>query len=184
MPTVTTEYCGVEGTGGSLKEAKADAARKIERSLKGSYTPEIVAHRGWAHLIYREPDGWHYRNIATPQGVRDGQVWGSRGGTYEETLRAVQSDLALLGWAHEDALTPPALLEERSQIADFQSWARFQLRYRAARILDLPDHACHEAACGFGISQELDNQLTAAVAAAVALASIRASQAQAAAVPA
>ena len=150
MPVITTTYYGVEGSGKTLREAKADAARQIEQALKGSYTPTIIAHRGWAHLIYREPTGWHYRNIVTPEGAREGQVWGSRAATYEEAVAAVQSDLAQLGWQPEDGQTPPEFLKDRKQVSDFRSWTRFQLRYRKVRELGLADsNRCHEIACGW-----------------------------------
>ena len=73
MATVRIEYYGMDGAGPTVTAAKADASRKIERALSGSYAPSILRLGPWAALLYREArSGWIYALVATPEeGLRD-----------------------------------------------------------------------------------------------------------------
>jgi len=39
---ITLTYCGMEGCGRTAKEAKQEAARRIEAALAGDYTPRCL----------------------------------------------------------------------------------------------------------------------------------------------
>jgi hypothetical protein len=144
---INLTYFGMEGSGATVTEAKKDAGRKIEAALDGSYTPEIVAWRGYAALVYREPTGWYTRLIICPdeKGIRDGKVWGSNAGMYKEAMIQAQSHVADLGWERADGETPPAFLKDRDAIANYVYQARFRERYYQAidRGMSKDDAHCY-----------------------------------------
>ncbi len=149
MTTVRITYFGMEGEGPTLTKAKLDAGAKIEKALNGSWTPEIFAHRGYAYLVYREPDGWHDRLIAyAADGIKPGPVYGNSHPDAEKqsVVRHVLSHLAQLGWTAEDGLTPPAFLKDRSDIHDYQRHAEFQLRYQEGRRRGIAEKDLHSYA--------------------------------------
>ena len=146
MATVRIEYYGMDGTGKTVTEAKKNAGAKITAALAGSYTPTILAHRGYAILVWREPDGWRTRLIADPaDGIRgDGGGTGfCPGDTETDAIRGAQRHLAQLGWTHDDGPEAPDFLTDRSDRADFRSWAVFQIRHRAARNYGLSPNDAH-----------------------------------------
>lgn len=146
MARVTIEYYGMDGTGATVTEAKKDAGAKITAALTGSYTPHVLTHKGYAILIWREPNGWHNRIIADPSdGIRtDSRGMGFCPGDSErDAIRGAQRHLAQLGWQHDDGPEAPEFLTDRHDRADFRSWAVFQLRHRAARAYGLNPNDAH-----------------------------------------
>lgn len=148
MPKITLEYYGVEGAGRTVKDARADAGRKIQAMLAGSYTPHVVSYRAYAVLVFREPtSGWATMIIADEDGVRFSEGGSCHG--YEdqfEAMKAARMHVAQLGWAKADGLAAPALLPEREG-AEFISWARFQLKYSELKASGLTETECHQQAC-------------------------------------
>jgi hypothetical protein len=62
MTNINLTYCGMPGSGPTVKEAKQDAARKIEAALADSYMPTVITWRGRIAIIFREPvGGWQYQ---------------------------------------------------------------------------------------------------------------------------
>jgi len=66
--TIRLEYFGMPGEGPTVKEAKADAGRKIEAAFAegpgkgGYYAPLVLSHRGKLLVASRHPlRGWGYR---------------------------------------------------------------------------------------------------------------------------
>lgn len=146
MTKVRISYFGMDGEGRNLTEAKKDAGNKIEKALAGSYTPEILTHRGYAVLLYREPSGWASRLIADPQrGLVGGHVYGSSIGTYERVKQSTLLNLAQLGWEPKDGLDAPEFVRGREMVNEFTGWVRFQMRYAFARnekgLSDFDAHA-------------------------------------------
>lgn len=153
MATVTIEYFGMSGSGATLTAAKKDAGAKIEKAMSGTYTPTVLTHRGYAVLVFREPNGWDHRIIAEPTGgIREGRVWGGCNyRTEEEATRAAKSHLAQLGWEPGDGLTPPAFLTHKDDIAEYVRQAKFYARFAAAKGFGLnPDEAHAWALGSFG----------------------------------
>jgi hypothetical protein len=148
MGTVTVDYYGMSGTGRTVTEAKKDAGAKVTRALGGYYTPTVVAHRGYAILVYREPTGWNTRIIVCPQdGIREGKVWGSGDHATEgEAIRAAQCHIADLGWCESDGLDAPEFIKDKGDRAEFRYKAEFQIRYRKAKAVGLTDTQCHHYA--------------------------------------
>lgn len=139
--SLTIKYYGVEGAGRNVTEAKKDAGRKIEASLTGSYTPTIVAWRGNAVLVFREPGGWCTRLIADSEGIREGRQYGHPNHSQEkDAIKEAREHVAQLGWRLGDE--PPEFLA-RESVPDFQRWAEFQTRYAEARERGLTDNDAH-----------------------------------------
>jgi hypothetical protein len=145
MPTVTVDYYGVEGTGRNLTEAKRDAGEKIRKALDGYYSPTVLAHRGWAILVYREPAGWCWRIILDAKdGIRAGKVYASANDeTESDAIRSASRHLAQLGWEASDGTEPPAFLRDRADRREFEVWAEFQLRFRKAKAAGMSDNDAH-----------------------------------------
>lgn len=149
MATVTIEYYGMDGTGKNVTEAKKDAGEKIKSALSGTYSPEILAWRGYVMLVYREPTGWYSRLIGDPErGMIEGTVYGTNYDSREDAMRSARLNLSQLGWKPQEDDTPPPFLTDREGVADFKSWVLFQQRYAKAKATGLNDHECHTYGCG------------------------------------
>src|SRR6478609_1422907 len=80
---INMEYCGMPGAGATVREAKQDAARKIESALSGTYTPRLIRHGDYSAFIWREPmGGWHYKIVDRDD---DGHLYGAGGVTWTES---------------------------------------------------------------------------------------------------
>lgn len=151
MPRVTIEYYGVEGSGRTVTEAKKDASEKIKASLTGNYHPKIIYHRGYAQLIYREPDGWHHAEIIDPISVRTSFGW-TTGQSLEDVMKSAIMSLAHSG-RHSGEFTCDLFdtlprSERAKALSDFCDLSAFHDAYDHARkVLLLDEHKCHEWAC-------------------------------------
>ena len=154
MATVTINYCGMEGTGRNVTDAKQDAARKIMAALSGSYNPAVLECRGWTILLWRTPDAWYSRIIQQKgEPVTNSPSTNWEGDDREEAIRSARAHLAQLAWRHADGLAVPRTDEDveialdQRQRGEFLSWAGFQLAYRAARERGMSDTEAHQWAC-------------------------------------
>lgn len=146
--TIRVKYYGMDGEGTTVTEAKKDAGRKITEALDGDYIPEILEWRGYAILVYREPEGWCSRTIADPEdGIKAGCVYGNPSSTREETIQSARRHLAQMGWKPEDGFDLPTFVTNRNDIADHYNWCKAQLRWRKARDAGLDANDCHAYAC-------------------------------------
>ncbi len=145
MATISIEYYGVEGSGRTVTEAKKDAGRKIEQSLAGSYKPEIVTHRGFAVMVWREPSGYSVAIIVDPDGggVRE-RLCECHYQSKEDAMRSARHMVAQNTWTAEDGTSAPEFMTDRNEIAEFRSWAEFQLRYIKARAAGLGSNDAHD----------------------------------------
>src|SRR5213593_2027991 len=57
MTTIRLTYCGMAGEGPTVKEAKQDAARKIEAVLDADYTPAVYRWGNSCAVVWRTPRG-------------------------------------------------------------------------------------------------------------------------------
>ena len=141
---VRITYYGMDGAGRNLTEAKQDAGRKIEASLAGDYNPVLLSCRSYQVLIYREPGGWCFLTVATPNnGPKNETLYGCP--NYKDrytALRDARTHLAQIAWQPEDGELPPIKLD-RSQTREFSSWATFQLRYQDGITAGLSQHDAH-----------------------------------------
>lgn len=155
MSKVTVEYHGVTGVGKNVTEAKRNAGEKIREMIAGNYTPEIIAYRDCAALVWREPDGWRYRliNLGDGEGLRHGPQYGTLGhwtgaDGKSETMSAARYSLAQCGWSPADGTTMPEILKNADRRAhdEFTSWAQFQVRYALAKARGMTEIDCHDYA--------------------------------------
>lgn len=146
---IKLDHYGVEGSGKTLKEAKADAGRQITEMLKGDYVPEILAYKKMVCLVWREPYGWYSKLITD---YRTGEIeTGRASGCASHSLRAeailsARMQLAQTSWTAADGLALPEILTP-DQYREFVSWARFQLKYQELKATGLTDGECHQGAC-------------------------------------
>ena len=153
MATVSIDYFGMPGSGRNVTEAKRDAGRKLQEAMTGSYNPVLLHWRGYCIFVWRTPNGWESTVTHDPEGEfgvirKEGTLYG---GTHadcdrEEVVRRCWEHLAQLGWKHEDGTNPPPFLKDRRSIADFKTWAEFQIRFKAARERGMSDDDAHSYA--------------------------------------
>jgi hypothetical protein len=162
MATVRVTYYGMDGAGRTVTEAKQDAGRQIERALEGSYEPTILASRGMAIMVWRDPYGWRASFITDGGddkgngGFRDRLSY-STGKDRKAALEEAMMSLAQLTWDGSELLSPclgdaESLakrrdVDGRAMLAEFRSWRGFQLAYKAARAQGVPECDCHRWAC-------------------------------------
>lgn len=159
-------YYGMDGEGATVKEAKADAGRRIERALaEMSKAPVIVSVDGRVALVAYDPgSGWGHRLIAYPgEEYRLGPqyVSGAFQTQHEAILHAAQHVVDLC-WepaaeddeARYDEITSKPFgapmnhterREMRRKILDGWSWQR---RYRTARDAGHNDEDARSIAFG------------------------------------
>lgn len=158
---VSIEYCGMPGQGGTLKDARADAARKLTTLVDDVCVgPRMVRVAHFAALVWRDLAGWSYSPLNLSGTLpAAGRLYGCSGAeTEREAVRAAVHHMAQLAWDHDvadDAEHARALVAgllasreaEAHMAADLvQGWG-WQRRYRVARNLGLPDGDCHAIAC-------------------------------------
>lgn len=153
MTKITLTYFGMPGEGPTIKEARADAARKVQAYLDAGPELHLIQHPATPEIfiLWNEPDeGWVYRSIITDQVKRPGGAIRHSGCTClgriekREAIRRALVHLAGLIAAPEAART---LLADAS---DWQSWRRhaaWQLAYHAAPASEDTDSKRHQWAC-------------------------------------
>lgn len=149
MDKITIEYLGVQGEGKSIKEAKTDAARKLQELAKRDPTPYIVAFRGEAIIIWHNGEGYVSRMLSGVGDCKGSPLsWGTSHSNLipiEDILSECRQHLAQICWDGTEDMSP--LLIEKQEQANFTQWVRFQRAYKDAREKGLPDAECHKYAC-------------------------------------
>ena len=151
MTTVSVDYYGMSGEGRNVTEAKRNASTKIVAALSGDYTPEIIAWRDCAALLFRTPAGWKYRHILDSGKVRAGKVFGNSifsGADYDEAREYVRGIVAQTALSADDDLTDlPDFPLTRQQLSDLASRIGFWRAHRKATADGLVDCEAHAWAC-------------------------------------
>jgi hypothetical protein len=148
MSSITVEIGGFKGTAESMKRATERAIRQADSALRGTYAPEIIEWRGNAILVARDPvGGWGQRVIMDNGKLRAG--WQSMGSeasqdmtpddARKDAIRAAKRHLAQMGWSQADGYGAPDILSDKSDRADHETWARWQLRMKALCDAGVPD---------------------------------------------
>jgi hypothetical protein len=145
---VRVTYYGMEGEGRTLTEAKADAGRKAERAISGTYTPLLISARGQSALVYRIPaSGWWY-TILRPEREQKQSLYGTNSSEDRDwTERRARMHLAQNIFEF-DGPTGLEVVKNRQDRKEHLSYLRFQYCYRAWREAgESNDNLCHERAC-------------------------------------
>lgn len=144
MNKVTVTYYGMEGTGRTVSEAKKDAGAKIEKALKGYYTPLILRHDGEMALVARDPfQGWGYRLIHADSTETKEQVYLNTGiWSQEDCIRSAFHHMAQNAGHYRGI---ESKLND-SQKRDLDSYFRWQDDYKRLRSEGLSDTDAHRMA--------------------------------------
>lgn len=162
----TFSFAGFSCEGQTLKEAKDNTMKTIERALTGDFTPQAIQYRNAVAFLWRNPGGgWSYE-ILEMEGVKPEHRWypvgtsqaakrelyGSSGGDGDQGkakhYTALLSHLAQHQWDGEEE-TPDILTATNPQeISEFRHWARWQKDFKRLRAEGKTDNEAHHQASG------------------------------------
>ena len=133
---ITLTYCGMEGCGRTAKEAKQEAARRIEAALGGDYTPAALAHGDYIAVIEREPRSeWGYRLYRLIGRSSQAQIrhfWMPGIGEKWEALSSAAKDLAQNA-GHYPGLEQILSAAERRELEGYFAFQQSYARERASK---------------------------------------------------
>lgn len=149
MSKITLEYLGIEGTGRTVKEAKLDATRTIEKMLKVDRSPYFMSFRGQSVLIWHNGTSYVSRMLDQDgdysRGKKVSYCTSHCSDNISDVLAENRRHLAQICWDGQEEMSP--LLTEAREQRDFAQWVRFQRAYKDAREKGLRDMDCHKYAC-------------------------------------
>jgi len=145
--TITLKYCGMEGTGPTVKAAKQDAASKIERLLAESWEPTYIQGRTLIGMVWRDQFAWAYCILEAPITERPCQHYNYD--TREDAYRACARHMAQneIDLDAADPYTAPDYVKnpiDRRSYADYVAW---QLAARTALRQGVSNQDAHQWAC-------------------------------------
>jgi hypothetical protein len=158
---INLTYCGMDGAGATVKEAKADAARKIETLIAElGRAPHLYLMQidAWTALVARDANGWGYKIISTPdQPLAQGMVYmNSFGNDQDATLRACAYSLLQNAWSQDvvndelwlgsRVVNLPSAARDKSLSSNLLSWFSWQRDYKRLRDSGLSDTEAHKQA--------------------------------------
>lgn len=139
-------YFGMDGEGATVKEAKADAGKKIERAMAGMWMPKLLRLNNSMGqevtvLLYRTPWDWHYTFIDERTGWLTYSVAGFS--DEEECERSATRHAAknLIRPQGDDEHIAKQIKDQRDR-QDFLEYAAWQHGYRQAHSEGLSDNEC------------------------------------------
>lgn len=147
MATITVEYFGATGTGSTVKEAKADAGRKIERMANA--TTRVFRFGQYSLVVWPTVHGADY-TIISPDDADGRRSFCS--------CHADMDDATQYGMIHmlTNAREPGSMAIPEWALSYIdakrvrEEWSRndrFQDAYRRAKENGWNDQQCHEMAC-------------------------------------
>ena len=103
MKKITVEYCGIEASGTTVREAKQAAATRLSRLVKDvEQAPTIVRSGAYAKLVWRGIEGWRSTIIAAPDMTHGtmAHLYGScmSGDDRTTAVRRALCDVVQLAW--------------------------------------------------------------------------------------
>lgn len=159
--TVHVTYCGIDGEGRTLTEAKKAAAHRIEAMVREMAQPPVIVRiGGQACLVAYTPDGWGSRLITEENGaLRDGPQWLSSGtGSRREAINRAAEYAAQAAWVLEITNDAEWLASNRPSLVSADDWQKvsrevlewtgWQRRYRQACKDGFDDNAARHIADG------------------------------------
>lgn len=145
----STNYLGMEGKGPTLREAKADAMRKIEQALGHDYTPAIFAAGDYRTIVWRTPFGVRTSTLRAEEPNGLVRCCGMTGvDAFERECDAMALHVAQLAANVESQEIPACIAGKPSLVNDYLSWIGFQRAFRAATKAGEED--AHRWACNHG----------------------------------
>lgn len=135
-------YCGMSGSGATVKLAKQDAARKIEAALAGYYTPTVLRHGDLIGFVWREPAGYCYK-ILWPV-IESGPTYGSGSKLDEKSVISNCARHMAQSVGHYAGTIAKYLNDADKRNLD--SYFAWQERYRVAKSTGMTDQQAYDHA--------------------------------------
>lgn len=141
-------YCGMDGHGPTVREAKQDAARKIQDALDLNYTPTVLAWGDRSGIVWNTPNGVCSSLIGEDGGLT-GTCFHGASTVMPSACDSMRLNLAQLGADVESDELPSILRGDDCLARAYRTWLGFQRAYRfsKANSPDLGDGAWHRWAC-------------------------------------
>jgi hypothetical protein len=139
----------LEVTADTPEQAVEGVIDRVKIALEGTYTPLLIAHRGDAYLIWREPTlKWCYGPLDRSNGphAQKGRILCVGYESREEVERVVRRHLASNVWDGEEE-TSTLILNQEDQDR-FGEDCRWQKRYKMYKSQGMSDNEAHHAASG------------------------------------
>lgn len=137
------------GEGTTVKDAKENLNAKIDAALEGSYSPILLAYKGYQAVVHRCPVGWSYSLIKVGEGVTETGCTVFVGDK-KETINAAAFHIIQNGCdinaIHSEADLPD-WLTDKSRRNDLVSWCRWQRAAAHAKETGVPENDIHGWAC-------------------------------------
>ncbi len=140
---ISLTYRGMDGSGATVKEARRDAARKIEAALGGSYEPQVLAVGDCTAILFRRPSGWTYGLVHAGMETICAGFGGNE--TREEVERRARKHVAEVGWNRHNDREVLAFVHADDR-RELERWMRWQRDYDFARREGKDDEQAREYA--------------------------------------
>ena len=140
MKRITVEYCGIEASGTTVREAKQAAAAQLSRLVKDvEQAPTIVRSGAYAKLVWRGIEGWRSTIIAAPDMTHGtmAHLYGScmSGDDRTTAVRRALCDVVQLAWILDVGSNSGFATENGlrgDDLASFLRWSTWQRSYAKA----------------------------------------------------
>lgn len=159
--TIRIEYCGLDGSGRTVTEARQAAARKLTALVRDlrSNDPAVIQCGKIAKIVFRDADGWCTKIIADENGIRDGSTtlgYESREAAIKSAISGVVQDAWRIDVPDDEAFALDVCArymkrDEGQQLArELAHWCGWQRRYAAAKEAGYNDNQAFHIAGGLG----------------------------------
>lgn len=146
MAVITVNYFGFDGSGKTVKEAKADAARKAQAFISDAEIGAKILKLDSAYaVISRACGGWQYQ-IIWPDGI-SGTVAVCMGESLKDAERRVRMHVAQVLCSIPDNPLNSLIVDKTDQ-AEYKRWFNWQCRYREAVSSGYSDDQARQIASG------------------------------------
>ena len=144
---INLTYCGMDGQGATVKEAKLDATRKIERFIKDTESgPYFQETEGYVIAVYLSYASWSYRILGPAFGHCE--CMGAPSKT--EAIRRAKKHLAQTLSTVDNVRTDLCDFEDQAELISYFKW---QLRWKEFKAQGFNDNDCHKLASGWTVEQ-------------------------------
>ena len=144
---ITLTYHGMDGEGPTVKEAKLDASRKIEKYLKDTeHGPHTFTTEGYVVLVYRMHNSWASRIFGPLLSGCECSGQSSK----EEATRRAKYHLAQTISSIDNVRTDLCHPDDKNELTRYFDWQR---RWKEFKAQGFNDNDCHKLASGWTIEQ-------------------------------
>lgn len=150
MTTITLTYCGMNGQGPTVKEAKQDAARKIESLLSELDDSPIIrtithGQDKYTMIIFRNSYRWGYELIKHGESDRT-HYTSANYDSKDEALTHAFRHIAQNVFTFDNDGLHWIMANDSDGLGNHKSWALWQHRYHAWKLQGQTDEQAHALA--------------------------------------